>query len=169
MYGNGAGLTGTIPPDMFVASNQLYQLELADSAISGTIPPNIGNMNALHVLKLHNMKLSGSIPATLTSSSFLPGGGRVATFYGNYLCTAYPAALTTGRDHAFCRLKNAGDGNTIICPVADDVCTTASADPLPACSSSCPYPPPSPPPEPPALAPAPPPAPPPSPPSLLTT
>ncbi len=55
------GLTGSIPPEIDNL-NYLMRLDLGYNNLSGSIPPELGNITSLEILVLHVNTLSGDIP-----------------------------------------------------------------------------------------------------------
>ena len=72
----GAGLTGTIPPELG-ALNRLRVLDLGENSLTGSIPPALGKLGNLQDLELGWNNLSGPIP---------PGLGRLADLEVLSLC-----------------------------------------------------------------------------------
>jgi len=64
------GLTGTIPPELGNLSKLRY-LYLFSNHLTGTIPPELGNLSELRVLFLRQNELTGAIPAELGNLSDL--------------------------------------------------------------------------------------------------
>ena len=60
----GAGLTGSIPPELGELQG-LKVLDLSRNSLSGSIPPELGNIESLEELNLGYNQLTGSIPAEL--------------------------------------------------------------------------------------------------------
>jgi hypothetical protein len=60
----GNGLTGTLPPELGNLDG-LSQLILASNDLSGSIPPELGNLDSLSALDLSNNGLTGAIPPEL--------------------------------------------------------------------------------------------------------
>ena len=68
-----SGLTGSIPPEIGNLTN-LERLYLENNQLTGSIPPEIGNLTNQSVLNLENNQLTGSIPpeiGNLTSLDYL--------------------------------------------------------------------------------------------------
>ena len=63
-------LTGTIPPELGNLSN-LTSLQLNDNQLTGTIPPGLGNLSNLTILGLDSNQLTGTIPPGLGNLSNL--------------------------------------------------------------------------------------------------
>lgn len=63
-------LTGSIPPELGNLSN-LGTLELSRNQLSGSIPPELGNLSNLRRLYIESNNLSGSIPPELGNLSIL--------------------------------------------------------------------------------------------------
>jgi Leucine-rich repeat (LRR) protein len=59
---SNSGLTGSIPPEIGNLTN-LTQLYLFDNQLTGEIPPEIGNLTNLTYLRLSSNQLTGSIPS----------------------------------------------------------------------------------------------------------
>ena len=58
------GLTGSIPPEIGNLTN-LIKLRLDFNQLTGPIPPEIGNLTNLEVLSLRDNQLTGSIPSEI--------------------------------------------------------------------------------------------------------
>ena len=70
---SNSGLTGSIPPEIGNLTN-LERLYLENNQLTGSIPPEIGNLTNQSVLNLENNQLTGSIPpeiGNLTSLDYL--------------------------------------------------------------------------------------------------
>ena len=67
---SGNGLTGSIPPQLGDLAT-VVSLRLGQNNLSGPIPPALGNMDALEVLELHWNDLTGTIPPELGNLSRL--------------------------------------------------------------------------------------------------
>ena len=63
-YTSGESLTGSIPPEIGNLTNVRY-LELKNNQLTGSIPPEIGNLTNLEILNLDNNQLTGSIPSEI--------------------------------------------------------------------------------------------------------
>jgi hypothetical protein len=64
LYLNSNQLTGSLPPEL----GNLYELismDLASNQLTGSLPPELGNLNKLKYLYLRNNRLTGSIPAQI--------------------------------------------------------------------------------------------------------
>ena len=81
-------LSGSLPPQLGDLA-QLQNLYLHDNALSGSIPPELGNLSQLQNLSLHYNTLNGSIPPELGYLS------NLKTLYLNHnqLSGAVPAEL----------------------------------------------------------------------------
>jgi hypothetical protein len=82
-------LSGTIPPELGNLSN-LSLLNLKRNQLSGTIPPELGNMSNLGYLYLHSNQLSGTIPPELGNLSNL----RFLWLFDNQLSDLIPPELS---------------------------------------------------------------------------
>ncbi len=81
-------LTGSLPPEIGNLIN-LRELILSYNDLSGSIPPEIGNLSNLKALHLHENNLSGSIPPELGNLSELED----LTVYRNGLTGSIPPEL----------------------------------------------------------------------------
>ncbi|MDP7465645.1 MAG: leucine-rich repeat domain-containing protein [Candidatus Marinimicrobia bacterium] len=75
---DGNSLTGSIPPEIGNLSNLTY-LNLGDNQLTGSIPSEIGNLTNLTGLWLYGNQLTGSIPpeiGNLTNLTYLGLGGN---------------------------------------------------------------------------------------------
>ncbi|CAJ1930819.1 unnamed protein product [Cylindrotheca closterium] len=64
------GLSGTVPSEIALLSNSLVRLEMSQdgigsSAISGSIPPELGELTLLESISLANNAFSGTLPAEI--------------------------------------------------------------------------------------------------------
>jgi Leucine-rich repeat (LRR) protein len=78
---NNNQLTGSIPPEIGNLTNLTY-LSLSNNELTGSIPPEIGNLSNLRYLFLVNNQLTGEIPpeiGNLTNLTFLSLGGNQLT------------------------------------------------------------------------------------------
>ena len=64
LYGRRITLTGTIPPELGELS-KLTRLTLSRHELTGTIPPELGNLSELTDLQLYGNELTGGIPPEL--------------------------------------------------------------------------------------------------------
>ena len=67
---NGKQLTGSIPPEIGDLTN-LTKLDLGSNQFTGSIPPEIGNLTNLTILSLWGNELTGSIPPQIGNMSNL--------------------------------------------------------------------------------------------------
>lgn len=81
-------LTGSIPPELGNLSN-LKDLHLQDNQLSGAIPAELGNLTELETLQLYLNQLTGQIPAALGGLSNL----QLLNLFSNQLSGPIPAAL----------------------------------------------------------------------------
>ena len=61
---SNSGLTGTIPPEI-ANLNKLTHLDLSGNQLSGSLPSEMADMTNLNYLDLSNNQLSGAIPQSL--------------------------------------------------------------------------------------------------------
>jgi Leucine-rich repeat (LRR) protein len=83
----GNGLTGSIPPEIGNLTN-LTSLRLNDNQLTGEIPPEIGNLTNLNSLYLDNNQLSGIIPDEICNQ-----GDSSPSLSNNQLCPPYPSCI----------------------------------------------------------------------------
>ena len=88
---------GEIPPEIGNLTN-LIVLRLYDNQFTGEIPSEIGYLTNLERLKLHTNQLTGSIPETLCDLSNLTWSSEdssytVSTLFDNQLCPPYPSCI----------------------------------------------------------------------------
>ena len=81
-------LSGTIPPELGNLTN-LRSLYLYSNQLSGTIPPELGNLTDLQVFDLNDNQLSGSIPPELGNLTYL----QVFDLNDNQLSGSIPPEL----------------------------------------------------------------------------
>ena len=84
----GQELTGSIPPEIGNLTN-LTLLYLRDNQLSGSIPPEIGNLTNLTSLSLMINQLTGSIPPEIGNLTNLTGLG----LYDNQLTGEIPSEI----------------------------------------------------------------------------
>ena len=86
---SGNQLSGSIPPELGNLTN-LWNLQLDYNDLSGSIPPELGNLNSLLLLSLSNNDLSGMLPRELTRLKNL----QLFLFDGNpQLCAPVDSAF----------------------------------------------------------------------------
>lgn len=85
---NNNQLSGSIPPEIGNLAN-LYRLELYNNQLNGSIPPEIGNLSNLYRLELYNNQLSGSIPPKIGNLSNL----AILSLSNNQLSGSIPPEL----------------------------------------------------------------------------
>ena len=64
-----------------------------DCGLSGTIPDEIGNLDALIKLRLQSNKLSGEIPPSICNLNIINSGNYWFNLANNNLCPPYPDCL----------------------------------------------------------------------------
>ncbi len=81
-------LTGSLPPELGNLS-ELQVLWLSDNSLTGPLPPEIGNLSQLQGLYLYKNSLTGSIPSELGKLSEL----QELQLFGNSLTGPLPAEI----------------------------------------------------------------------------
>ena len=89
--GNNA-LTGSIPPEIGNLTNLTY-LGLYLNQLTGSIPPEIGNLTNLTHLNLRYNQLSGEIPENICDLNINWSSSWSFTIYNNQLCPPYPSCI----------------------------------------------------------------------------
>ena len=84
-----SGLTGSIPPEIGNLTN-LTVLYLHENQLTGSIPPEIDNLTNLEVLILDNNQLTGEIPESICN---LVENNCYIHIYYNQLCPPYPTCI----------------------------------------------------------------------------
>ena len=82
-------LTGSIPPEIGNLTN-LMCLGLHNNQLTGEIPSEIGNLTNLIGLQLSNNQLTGEIPESICN---LVGGYFMIYISNNQLCPPYPSCI----------------------------------------------------------------------------
>ena len=82
-------LTGSIPPEIGNMTNLTY-LYLDDNQLTGEIPPEIGNLTNLTKLYLFNNQLTGEIPESICD--IFPNLSYI-NISNNQLCPPYPSCI----------------------------------------------------------------------------
>ena len=95
-------LTGSIPPEIGNLTNLTY-LDLRTYQLTGSIPSEIGNLTNLTWLKLEDQQLTGEIPESICN---LVENNCNISIYNNQLCPPYPSCI---EDYV-------GDQDTSDCP-----------------------------------------------------
>ena len=70
-----------------------------DCGLSGSIPEEIGNLNALIKLRLQSNNLSGAVPQSICTLDILNDGSYWFNLNNNQLCPPYPACVANKLDH----------------------------------------------------------------------
>jgi len=86
---SNSGLTGSIPPEIGCLSN-LQKLELQNNQLTGSIPSEIGNLTNLTRLWLYDNELTGEIPDSICS---LVENNCNINISNNQLCPPYPSCI----------------------------------------------------------------------------
>ena len=81
------GLTGEIPPEIGNLIN-LEILRLGNNELTGSIPPEIGNLTNLTQLFLNSNQLTGTIPDEICNQ-----GDSSPSLSNNQLCPPYPSCI----------------------------------------------------------------------------
>ena len=81
------GLTGEIPPEIGDLIN-LEILRLGNNELTGSIPPEIGNLTNLTQLFLNSNQLTGTIPDEICNQ-----GDSSPSLSNNQLCPPYPSCI----------------------------------------------------------------------------
>jgi Leucine-rich repeat (LRR) protein len=124
---NAVSLTGTIPPEIgdLIALTKLY---LSSNKMTGTIPPEVSALTALTLLSVFNNKLTDAIPSAVGILTAM----KLLELYSNNLSGQIPATLTLLTATTSVRL----DTNPGLCRL--DAGSTAAAN---KCTvPACPYP-----------------------------
>ena len=102
-------LSGTIPPELGNLTG-LYELDLDTNQLTGTMPSQLGNLTGLYVLDLSKNQLAGPMPLSLDHLSLLS-----AFFFDSTVCEPNNAAFETWlsgiEDHSPATL--CGTGSTL--------------------------------------------------------
>ncbi|XP_057498318.1 probable LRR receptor-like serine/threonine-protein kinase At3g47570 [Actinidia eriantha] len=80
---------GVLPNSIANFSTQLQHLAVAENKISGSIPPDIGNLVSLNILGLYGNQLTGSIPTSIGRLHKL----QLVAFGGNKLSGEIPSSI----------------------------------------------------------------------------
>ena len=83
-------LTGSIPPEIGNLTNLTY-LNLSNNQLSGSIPSEIGNLTNLTDLSLRNNQLTGEIPESICNLNI--NFHLYFTISNNQLCPPYPSCI----------------------------------------------------------------------------
>ena len=92
LYLLNSGLTGTIPPEIGNLTN-LTSLQLSYNQLTGSIPPEIGNLVNLELLSIRDNQLTGEIPIEICNLNI--GELNYFNITNNQLCPPYPSCLYT--------------------------------------------------------------------------
>ena len=85
-------LTGSIPPEIGNLINLTY-LNLGGNQLTGEIPPEIGNLTNLTWLWLYDNQLTGEIPESICDLNINWGSSNYFNISYNQLCTPYPSCI----------------------------------------------------------------------------
>ena len=84
----------------------LIDLSLSNNQLTGSIPPEIGNLTNLYRLYLDNNQLTGEIPERICDLNINWGNSYHFRIYNNQLCPPYPS----------CVENHVGEQETSDCP-----------------------------------------------------
>ena len=84
------GLTGSIPPEIGNLTNLTY-LGLWNNQLTGSIPPEIGNLSNLTGLLLYDNQLTGQIPESICDLNI--DWNNNFNIFNNQLCPPYPSCI----------------------------------------------------------------------------
>ena len=77
-----------------------------DCGLSGNIPTEIGNLDAIIKLRLQNNKLKGNIPSSICNLNNINFGSYWFNLENNYLCPPYPDCLENligNQNNTYCK------------------------------------------------------------------
>ena len=86
------GLTGSIPPEIGNLTNLTY-LSLSGNELTGSIPSEIGNLTNLTYLNLYDNQLTGEIPESICDLNINWSNNSVFIISNNQLCPPYPSCI----------------------------------------------------------------------------
>jgi len=85
-------LTGSIPPEIGNMTN-LTELWLGDNQLTGSIPPETGNLTNLERLYFQNNQLTGEIPESICDLDINWSDSICFKISNNQLCPPYPSCV----------------------------------------------------------------------------
>ena len=85
-------LTGSIPPEIGNLTNLTY-LNLGDNQLTGSIPSEIGNLTNLTSLILSGNQLTGGIPENICDLNIDWNNSDYFWISNNQLCPPYPSCI----------------------------------------------------------------------------
>ena len=85
-------LSGSIPPEIGNLSNLTY-LDLRNNQLTGSIPPEIGNLTNLTYLNLQLNQLTGEIPESICDLNINWSSSSYFSISNNQLCPPYPSCI----------------------------------------------------------------------------
>jgi len=86
------GLTGSIPPEIGDLTN-LRHLYLYNNQLTGSIPSEIGNLTNLTYLRLSSNQLTGEIPESICDLNLNWSSSSSFNITNNQLCPPYPTCV----------------------------------------------------------------------------
>jgi len=85
-------LTGSIPPEIGNLTNLTY-LNLRSNQLTGSIPTEIGNLTNLTNLTIYNNQLTGLIPESICDLNMNWSNSSYFNISNNQLCPPYPNCI----------------------------------------------------------------------------